>query len=168
MRLRSNQKNSSALAVGVLLLLGFAGCGGSDETTSTAAPAQPRLTKAQFVEQMNAVCHKNSEDQQRMFYAFKRKRGYSAGAVPPIPVQEIYIRRIVLPTVRRTIPELEALRPPKSQEARMEAFVRALDRATDISEKTPRWLAEPSKDYEPYMPARLLAAKIGTYLCGQA
>jgi hypothetical protein len=166
MRLRPNMRYP--LAVGVVALLGFAGCGGSDESQSTAASAPPRLTKAQFVEQMNAVCYKNSEDQQRMFYAFKRKRGYSAGAVPPIPVQEIYIRRIVLPTVRRTIPELESLRPPKSQEARLEAFIRALDRATDISEKTPRWLVEPSKDYEPYMPARLLAAKIGTYLCGQA
>jgi hypothetical protein len=156
------------LAVGLVALLGLASCGGGNESQSTAAPAPPRLTKAQFVEQMNAVCHKNSEDQQRMFYAFKRKRGYSAGAVPPIPVQEIYIRQIVLPTVRRTIPELESLRPPKSQEARMEAFIRALDRATDISERTPRWLVEPSKDYEPYMRARLLAAEIGTYLCGQA
>lgn len=126
------------------------------------------MTKADFVERMNAVCHRNSESQLRRYHAFKRSRGYSEAAVPPVPVQEIYIRRIVLPTVRKTIPELEKLRPPKSEEGRMEAFLRALDRATEITEKTPRWLAEPSKEYEPYMPARLAAARIGTYLCGQA
>ncbi len=146
---------------------GLVGCGSGDAQTETASEP-PRLTKAKFIERMNAVCFKNSQQQQREVDAFKRKHGIPAAVVPSLSAQEESILKIVLPTVRRTIPELEELRPPNSEEATMKAFIRALDRATDISEKTPRWLAEPSKDYEPYMPARLLAAKIGTYLCGQA
>jgi hypothetical protein len=149
----------------LIALLGLAGCGGGDSADS--APP-PRLTQAQFVKKMNDVCFKNSQEQQRRVDAYKRSHGISAAVVPPVPVQEKIIVEIVLPTVHRTIPELEELRPPKSQEATMESFLQALERATEISEKTPRWLVEPSKDYEPYMRARLLAAKIGTYLCGQA
>jgi hypothetical protein len=158
---------ASLLALSLIALLGSAGCGG-DGSEDTAAASPPRLTKPQFVKRMNDVCFKNSQEQQRRVDAYKRSHGIPVTAVPSLPVQEKVIVQIVLPTVRRTIPELEEFRPPKSQEATMDDFLHALERATEISEKTPRWLAEPSKNYEPYMRARLLAAKIGTYLCGQA
>lgn len=167
-RLAANRRLAAHLfALFLIALLGLVGCGGGD-SEGTAAALPPRLTKAQFVKRMNDVCFKNSQEQQRRVDAFKRRHGIPAAIVPSLPVQEKMIVKIVLPTVHRTIPELEELRPPKSQEATMAAFLQALERATQITEKTPRWLAEPSKEYEPYMRARLLAAKIGTYLCGQA
>gem|GEM_PF-5055462 len=116
---------------------------------------------------MNDICFANSQDQAEKVEAYKRAHDISA-AIPPLPVQEKIIVQVILPIVHETISELEELRPPKSEEKNLKAFLRALERATEISEKTPRLLAEPSKDYEPYMSARALAAEIGSYLCGQA
>jgi len=161
------------LAVGAVLgafaMLGIAGCGSGDESSSTVA-ARP-ITKEKFVEKTNDVCFKNSQDQAKKVEAFKRKHGITA-EVPSLKAQETYIVQIILPIVRRTIGELEEMgeevRAPRSEEAWLDEFVAALDRSTTISEKTPRWLAEPSKNYEPFMPARELAAEMGTFLCGQA
>ncbi|HXQ89207.1 MAG TPA: hypothetical protein VN733_06160, partial [Solirubrobacterales bacterium] len=128
----------------------------------------PRLTKERFVERTNDICFKHSQHQAKTVESYKRRHGYSTGSVPPVPFQEKVIVQIILPIVHETVAELEELRPPRTEEATLKAFLAALEKATRISEQTPRWLAEPSKEYEPYMPARLLAGKMGTYLCGQA
>jgi hypothetical protein len=156
------------LGIALLAAFGIAGCGGSGDDTTAELPL---LTKKRFVEKTNDVCFKNSQDQAKKVEAFKRKHGITA-EVPSLKAQETYIVQVILPIVRRTIGELEEMgeeiRAPQREEAWLEEFVAALDKSTTISEKTPRWLAEPSKNYEPFMPARELAAKMGTYLCGQA
>ncbi|HWJ42478.1 MAG TPA: hypothetical protein VNR67_03500 [Solirubrobacterales bacterium] len=159
---------SRHLAVlGCLVAVALAGCGGGDSTSATRAEPPP-MTKAQFVEKVNDICFENGQHQAKTVEAFKRKHGYAPASVPPIPLQERMILGIVLPMVHRSVSELEELNPAPKQEAELKAFIAAFTKAAGIAERTPRWLAEPSKEYEPFMQARLLGAKMGTIFCGQA
>jgi hypothetical protein len=166
-------KARRSLCSAALLLLvaapAVAGCGGSDD--STTVQQLPRLSKGQFVKKTNDICFANSQAQAEKVEAFKKKHHITA-TIPALPVQEKMIVEVILPFVHKTVGELEELqgeaRPPKGEGATLVEFIAALKKATAISEKTPRWLAEPSKDYEPFMEARELAGEMGTYLCGQA
>jgi hypothetical protein len=122
--------------------------------------------KEKFVEDVNNICFRHSQEQAKQVEAYDKKHGITAGE-PNQKQQEKIIVAIILPIVHETIAELEEYEPIPSQEAKLNVFIKVLTEATEVTEKHPNFLAEEGEK-EPYNEARARAGDMGTYLCGQA
>lgn len=154
-----------ALALGVSLAL--SGCGGENEEVTTEAP---RLTKKALAERMGDICQEHTDRQVIAIEKFDKKHGIPYGpahekATDAQLEKELVV--VMLPIVRDNIRDLEKLRPPRSQEAKLEAFLRALEHGIEVSEEDPSWVTG-STSKEPFHRARELAWELGTAYCGQA
>jgi hypothetical protein len=168
------------LGIAALALL-LGGCGGgesestSESTSGKTAAAGNGGTQAQkesFVDAVNNICFRHSQEQEKQVEAYKRKHGIPQGKAT-VAQKEVIITKIIMPIVRETIAELEEYEPSPAQKKELDAFVEALTKATDFTEKNPHSLADEKSETtpygkEPYEEARLRAADMGTYLCGQA
>lgn len=128
--------------------------------------ASAAAEKEKFVEDVNNICFRHSQEQAKEVEAYEKKHGIKLFE-PNQKQQEEIIIKIIMPIVRETIAELEEYEPISSEEAKLNAFVKALAEATDVTEKHPNLLAEEGAK-EPYGEARARAGDMGTYLCGQA
>jgi hypothetical protein len=138
--------------------------GGGENVFGEAANAEAE--KEKFVEDVDDICFRHSQEQAKQVEAYDKKHGIPVGE-PNQAQQEEIIVAIILPIVRETIAELEEYEPIASQEAKLNTFIKELTNATDVTEKHPNLLAEEGEK-EPYSEARGRAADMGTYLCGQA
>lgn len=127
--------------------------------------ASSEAEKEKFVEDVNAICFRHSQEQADQVKAYEKKNGIPLFE-PNQKQQEGIIVAIIIPIVRETIAELEEYEPA-TEEAKLNAFIEALDEATTVTEKHPNYLAEEGAK-EPYGEARARAGAMGTYLCGQA
>jgi len=180
----------------LLLLAGCGGGGGSTEDTSastsgeTAAgnsessgeeeasegeaggegvfgeAAEGEAEKEKFVEDVDNICFRHSQEQAKQVEVYEKKHGIKLFE-PTQKQQEKIIVAIIIPIVRETLAELEEYEPIAAEEAKLNAFIKALDEATTVTEKHPNYLAEEGAK-EPYNEARARAGDMGTYLCGQA
>jgi hypothetical protein len=178
--MRFRERHLALALVGVLLalLLVLSGCGGGE--ASTAASSEENLNeslekenapsaaskKESFVEAVDDICFRHSQEQAKQVEAYEKKHGIPVGE-PTVAQQEQIIVKVILPIVRETLAELEEYEPDPSQEAKLNAFIKALDDATTFTEKNPHFLAA-ERGKEPFHAARGRAAAMGTYLCGQA
>jgi hypothetical protein len=154
------------ISVGAALACLLAGCGGGSDTTARQAP---RLTEAQLVKKLGDTCQEHTDRQVIAIEKFDKQHGIPYGIHHEDATDkelEEELVKVILPIVRDNIHDLEKLRPPRSQEADFEAFLRALEHGIAYSERDPGWLTSGST--EPFMKARELSAKLGTALCGQA
>ena len=103
------------VAAGVVL-----GCGSSeDETASTP------LTKAQFVKQANAICEERGKERQDKFASWEQQSSdFDAG-----------LKKVIVPSVRQEVEELEALSPPAKDEAKVSKMIENLSEVADAIEK---------------------------------
>jgi hypothetical protein len=156
----------NAVAV-VALAWALAGCGSSAQPA--AEETVPRLTKPQLVKKLGDICQEHTDYQVEAIERFDKKHGYPHGLhhedASRAQLEEELVK-VILPIVRDNIHDLEGLRPPRSQQADLKAFLGALEHGIQYSERDPSWL--PSGAAEPFMRARQLSAKLGTALCGQA
>jgi len=127
--------------------------------------ANSEAEKEKFVEDVNDICFRHSQEQAEQVKAYEKKHGIKLFE-PNQKQQEGIIVAIIIPIVRETIAELEEYEPA-TEEAKLNAFIKALDEATTVTEKHPNYLAEEGAK-EPYNEARARAGDMGTYLCGQA
>lgn len=137
---------------------------GSESVFGEAADAEAE--KEKFVEDVNDICFRHSQEQAKQVEAYEKKHGIKLFE-PTQKQQEKIIVAIIIPIVRETLAELEEYEPIATEEAKLNAFIKALDEATTVTEKHPDYLAEEGAK-EPYNEARALAGGMGTYLCGQA
>jgi hypothetical protein len=142
---------------------GEEGEGGGDNVFGEAANSEAE--KEKFVEDVNAICFRHSQEQADQVEAYEKKSGIPLFE-PNQKQQEGIIVKVIIPIVRETIAELEEYEPA-TEEAKLNAFIQALDEATTVTEKHPNFLAEEGAK-EPYNEARARAGDMGTYLCGQA
>lgn len=152
------------LGAGIALVLLLGGCGDTDEKAKELSP--PRLTKAQLVERMGDICQEHTDRQVREIERFEQKRGWDHENL----TQGQFEREIVvvmLPIVRDTIHDLGELRPARSEEAKFDAFLDALDQAVRVTQAHPEKLAAEAGE-EPFAKARKAAAALEAYYCGQA
>jgi hypothetical protein len=107
-----------ALAVG--------GCGGDDDEDPSAGgpPAEKRLTKAEYVAQANGICS-DTKDAQKEFddKADDLDRDDLPAAAPII--------EDALKVTRAGYERLKALSPPAADQARVDAYLAAVDRLLD-------------------------------------
>jgi hypothetical protein len=178
--MRFRERHLALALVGVLLamLLALSGCGGGEASTAGSSEeslneslekesaASAPSKKESFVEAVDDICFRHSQKQAKLVEAYEKKHGIPVGE-PTVAQQEQIIVKVILPIVRETLAELEEYEPDPSQEAKLNAFIKALDGATTFTEKHPHVLAV-ERGKEPFYAARGRAAAMGTYLCGQA
>lgn len=156
-----------AAGLAFALVLALAGCGGSDTATETVPP----MTKARLAEKLGDICQEHTDRQVIAIERFDKKHGLPYGSAHEKASNaqlEKELVVVILPIVRDNIRDLKReLRPSHNQEARLDAFFKALEHGIEVSEEDPSWvLGLTSK--EPFMKARELSGALGTPLCGQA
>jgi hypothetical protein len=161
--MKMRRRGKYLLALGTLLLVVLAGCGGSGKAEETVA----RLTKKQFVYKLGWVCQHHTDRQVIAREKWQKKEGLPPAEKASRAQLEKELLVVILPIVRDNIHDLRAqLHPPQSQEATFQAFLRALEHGIAVSKKNPSWVATDS--FEPFSEARELSAELGTAFCGQA
>ena|GEM_PF-2510401 len=157
-----------SLALILLAALSLSACGSGGETT---VEEEPRLTKHALGVKLGDICQEHTDRQAIAVEEFDRKHGwpYGSGHEKASDAElERELTVVILPIVRDNIHDLKVeLRPPRSQEAKLEAFYKALEHGIEVSEEDPSWvLGKTAK--EPFSRARELSLDLGTAFCGQA
>jgi hypothetical protein len=110
--------------------LALGGCGGDEDSSSAekTPAAQTRLTQAEYVAQANKIC-KDTEDAQKEFddKMDKIDRGDLEGAAPIIEG--------AVKTTRTGYDRLKALSPPAADEARVGAYLTAVDQQLESRDR---------------------------------
>jgi len=150
----------------IVLVAAIGGCGG-DGGDDAGAEAPARLSKAQLVERLGDVCQEHTDLQVVERERFGKKHGIPSPEEATLAEYEREIVEVILPIVRDTIRDVEQIRPPRSEEAKLETFIGALKGAVATTQAHPNELAEEA-DEEPFYPAREAAAELDAVYCGQA
>lgn len=138
----------------VFALALLAGCGGDDEESS--------LTKAQFVQQGDAICKKQNKkkdaDLTKAFREFEKKGKSSGGNA-----EEELIADVALPPIAEMTEELADLGLPQEQEELAGKFISEMEKAVAEVEEDPSRALEG----EPFEGAKENATKLGFSACSQ-
>ncbi len=147
----------AATATVVAIALILAGCGGSDSEAS--AP----LTKAEFIQQSDAICTESNRAQAPALHALQReaedqsKKEQKASA-------EKFLKTVVFPAVQKEAEEIGELDAPKAEAAKADALVAAIEAGVKQGEKDiPAMVEGPNKQFEK---ANKLADAFGFEVCG--
>jgi hypothetical protein len=166
-----------AIAVAVFSLLGV-GCGGggsstSAQTSTTNASAasggegttsEATLTKQEWVDKANEICHDASERKVAKMDAFQKAHGVDTGE-PDQHEREAVNTAVVLPNVQERVEALEALPTPPGEEAKIRAILRSMERGIQEAEAHPENLAIPKQPI-PFAESEHLAGAYGLLFCG--
>ena len=137
------------------------GCGDSGANEITAPPP----TAQELASQMGRICQNHTDRQVAAIERFENRHRLDHEHLSARQLEQELVR-VILPIVRDTIHDVGRLRPPRAEQGRFEAFIRALEHGVSVSETDPSWVA--TGDFEPFGRARQLSAALGTYYCGQA
>jgi hypothetical protein len=145
----------TAALVGVLALAAIAsGCGsGGDE----------RLTKAEFIEQADAICKQANNRIRKEYEAFV-KENVGQNGVSRAQGTEVG-ENILLPNVQSQAEEVRELEPPEVDEDQIAAMLDAFEAGVRKGREEPKSLF--SADY-PLDEANAMAHKYGLKVCGLA
>jgi hypothetical protein len=122
-----------AVAVAAIAaVLALAGCGGGGDDTSTAANS---VSKAAFINKVDAVCQKGTKRMQRAILVFLKQH---KGVQRPNKVQsERLVGTVIVPSVKTELKELKALNAPEGDEERVDAIISALEEGLETAEDNP-------------------------------
>lgn len=107
------------IAVATALALG-AGCGDDEES----------LTKAEFIEQADAICAAGNEELNSL------DSDFGAGK-SPAEIVDSFVSEELIPVLRAEHDEIEALGAPEGDEAEVENLLASLQEAIDAAEEDP-------------------------------
>jgi hypothetical protein len=163
-------KRLIALLAAVLAIAAIAGCGGGDSDTETAAPESapsasedsggPALTKAEFIEQGDAICKENQEEGEAELSAFLEEVGEGE---PSEEDQERVITEVVAPSLQASADGLRELTPPEGEEEAVAEIVDGLDEAIASVEDDPIAALEG----DPFTEVNEKAIDFGFKVCGE-
>jgi hypothetical protein len=142
------------LVAATALALIAGGCGGGDEES---------LTRAEFIEQADAICTESSKQIEREYRAFA-EGGARKGGISKAEGQEVG-QEILLPNVQSRVEELRELNPPEADEDQITAMLDALEAGVEEGRENPKSLF--SGDY-PLEEANKMAQEYGFKACGRA
>ena len=109
-----NIRVANILLLALVVALGVASCGGSDD--------EPALTKAQFIKQAEAICQKADKAQYRGLALADEDKGVPKGETP-----EEAIVTAALDPVQKQAEEIAELEPPEGDEEQIEAIVKGME-----------------------------------------
>lgn len=151
----------AAVAAAVLAAL-VIGCGGGDETTDEATDETVTLTKAEFIEQGDAICKEGNKQSEKEAEEFAEENDFTLEEASEEQLEEA-VTEVLVSSLSRQAEELDALGAPEGDEDQVEAIVVSLEGAVEEIEDDPSLvfqnevLKEPSK----------LADDYGFEVCGE-
>ncbi len=151
-----------AVLIGVLVIVTVAGCGGSDDSTSTAAA----LTKAQFVKQGDAICKKGDAEIEEGFEDFAKENDIPKNKEPNKAQGAEIVETVIVPNIKNQGEEIRALKVPEGDEDQITAMLDSLDEAIEEAEADPETLFDEKSD--PFGAANKQAKEYGFKVCGQS
>ncbi len=155
-------KRLIVLLAGVLAIaVVAAGCGSSSDDSSESTTA---LTKAEFIEQGDAICEKGSKQISDEAEEFAKDNDVDTSN-PTDEQQEEVIATVVAPSLQTQADELSELGAPDGEEGKTAAIIDALEAGVEELEDDPGVLLEDGA--EPLDKANELATKYGFKACGQ-
>lgn len=152
------------LSLAIAIAAAAVGCGGSGDDSSAADGASP-LTKAAFIKKANAICGREREGTLAGFQTYLKQHQGSN-----LSEEELFadmMRVVLLPAVENDIAKLKELEPPAGNEARIEAFLVAQQKAVDGMSKVDRLSKGPSGERF-FEPASQMAKAYGIDDCAQS
>lgn len=111
-----------------LVLLGCGSSGSGSNSSATNASADAGTTKAQFIQQAEAVCAKSARERQAAIAAWK-KQSPGEGSL------EEGLTEIVAPALTEEAEALRALEPPKGQQAEVTKMIENLSTGSSAVEE---------------------------------
>jgi len=144
-----------AIGMAVALAAAVAGCGGDDDSGSTAAAP----TKAQFVKEADAICAKGNEE-----ISAQIKESGIDGEPSEAQLIEV-VEEIVIPETAKQGEQISELTPPEGDEETVEEITTALAEGVAEAEEDPA--AVTAGGDGPFTEATDLAKAYGLTVCGQ-
>lgn len=136
----------------VLVAALISGCGGDDDSTTTAT-----VSKAQFVKEADAICKKTELEQEKLvnkYYVRLNPNELKAKG-------EKLVRLAALPPLQTQAEELSELPLPEQGEKEAKAYMKAFEAGLQEAEEDPKSLLEGKA----FADAEAQAAKVGFKVC---
>jgi hypothetical protein len=147
------------LAAMIADLLALAGCGGGDDTSTTAGEA---LSKSEFLAQGNAICEKGDKE-----INAEAKQTFTQQGAPSQATQTKFVTDTVIPNVQGQIDGIDALPLPSGDEDQVQAIVDAARSGLDKAKADPSLLTDQGGGQsDPFAEANKLANAYGLDKCG--
>lgn len=151
------------IAVLAAVALTAAGCGG-DDGESNGADATATLTKAEFVEQGNAICTEGNEEIESGLESFAEENGLSGNDQPTQEQIDELATDVLIPSLDKQVGELRDLGIPADGGQEVEAFLRHAESTVEEVEADPSLL---TGGRSPFTAVNREAIEIGLTVCGQ-
>ncbi len=149
-------KQFLTLLAGVIAVAMFAaGCGSSDDTSSTEAS----LTKAEFVKQGNAICAAGNKEINTGF-----EEAVPKGKQPTEDQIAEVAETVLVPSVTKQIGEIRDLGAPSGEEEAVETFLAGAEKDVEKVEEDPSSIAG---NEDPFADVNKEAAALGLTKCGE-
>jgi hypothetical protein len=156
--------------VGLIAGLILAGCGGGDDSSTTAGASGTSgtqgaaLSKSEFLAQGNGICEKGDKE-----INTEAKKIFTQGQAPSQATQEKFVTDTVIPNIQGQIDAISALSPPSGDEDQVQAIVDAAQSALDKAKSDPSLLTDQGGGQsDPFAEANQLASAYGLDKCGSA
>ena len=131
----------------------IAGCGDDEDSGDSGASDSGSLTKAEYLEQGNAICAKYNKQLDELFPQIPGS--------PGTPAFDSFTEEQIVPILETQISEVEALPAPEGDEEQVEAIFTAANEGLDTLEDDPSALAG-----DAFTEANQLANDYGLTECG--
>lgn len=159
MRIFSKGRLGSTLAAGAAtLLLALAGCGGSDDESTTEVAQD----KAEFIAAADAICARTSAE-----VGAEVRRRFPKGSASPSRKDLIAVfEEATIPAIEKQFDEIAALSPPAGEEQQIQAILDEAERALTESKQDPELLLVITGDPTPFDEVNGLQQDFGFEVCG--
>lgn len=132
-----------------------AGCGGGSNDS---------LTKAEYVEQGDAICKKGNTEIENDVQAYAKQHNISLESKPTEAQFAELSENVVIPGVRNQLDGLRGLTPPSNDEDAANELLDALDEGLEKGEEDPAAFVTSG---DPLAKANKMAKEFGFKKCGQ-
>lgn len=145
-----NKALLAVLAAFALLAAVVAGCGGDDDSETTAT-----ITKAELIKQGDQICEKANEQSETEAEEFAEENDFTLEKASDEQLEEA-VAEVLVPNLNGQIEDIRALGAPEGDEEQVDEILTSLEGAADEIEEDPsvvfdgEVLKEPSKLAEAY------------------
>jgi hypothetical protein len=148
--MRSGKLWGLALVAVLAVVLPATGCGGSDDDG---------LTKAEFIQQADAICKKAHDQFEKDF-----NKAFGGNPQPNQAELNKFALSTLVPGVQGEIDDVSALQPPSGDEAEVQAIIDAVQGGVDKIKADPGVLS-PKVKFDPQKKGHQLAKEYGMKEC---
>jgi hypothetical protein len=148
----------AAVAALVALAALVAGCGGGGDTTDETVT----LTKAEFIEQGDAICKEANEENEAEAEEFAEENGFTLEKASKDQLEEA-VAEVLVPSLNQQMEELDNLGAPKGDEDQVEEIIVSVEDAADEIEDDPGLVFEETTLDK----SNKLAKAYGFKVCGE-